>query len=329
MINRLLLRNKVVQTLYSTISSDTADNLVLAENELLFSIEKSNLLYHSLFKLVDDVTRYAEQRIEDRRNKILATYADKNPNLRFVNNRFALQVRGNVFVNGYLQKFLFDWGEYPDVVKELWREIEGSALYDEYMMSEEDGYEADRAFWVKVFKKIVPRMEELHSAIEESSIYWVNDLDVEISFVLKTMKLFAEENGDGQQLLLHSSEMGDVADVDEYVYKKNVAQGEDVEYAKRLLDLVLVKGGELEEMIEGVTINWKKERLVMMDTIILKAALVEVLYFPLIPVNVTLNEYINLSKEYSTKKSSLFVNGVLDRLVANLKAENKIQKMAL
>ncbi len=328
MINRQLLRNKVVQVLYSNMICKGEYDIHNAEKELEHSIDKSNDLYHALLLLTLQITEYAERLIDDRMNKLMPTEEEKNPNLRFVRNRFAAQLRENNNLNEYMNSFSFSWYDYPEVMKELYSKMVSSDYYINYMESSDSNYEMDKDLWRWIFKKLVPTVETLADAIEECSIYWIEDIDIVLSYVVKTTKLFNEEMGENQPLLLHSSHVSS-GEKDKYLDEKEEMQEEDIAYACKLVKTVMLNNNKYDDMITEVIKNWDYDRLVFMDTIILKAALAELLSFPTIPVSVTMNEYIEMSKFYGTSKSSVFINGVLDKIVAKLKEEHKLQKLGL
>ncbi len=327
MINRQLLRNKVIQTLYAHFTSGDNRDLRLAETELIHSIDKANDLYHALLTLIVETTQYFEQRIDAGRNKLMPTPEELNPNVRFIENRFVAQLKENLNLQEYTSFSPFTWLQFPSLMKEIANQIEQENAYIEYMKRAESSYDLDKDIWRKIFKSVLPRVEHLTEIIEDQSIYWADDLDVEVSFVIKTIKLFKQENNENQGLPLHSSIIAE--NIDTYIEDKEAAQAEDIRYAKKLLSSVIVNDNKFTQTIAAVTQNWTADRIVLMDSIIIKAAIAELLDFPTIPVNVTLNEYIDLAKIYSTKRSSTFVNGVLDRILSDLKQENKLQKVGL
>jgi transcription antitermination protein NusB len=310
MINRGLLRIKVVQILYSYYKSD-GKSIPLAEKELFKSVERTYDLYFHLLQLSVDITRYASDRIETRRNKLRPTSEDLNPNTRFIDNSFVAQLSQNIHFVEHLNKQKLSWVDQPDIVKGLHDEIIASELYTEYMAAEAVDYEADKNLWRKIFKKIILQSQDLDDSIEDQSIYWVDDVELVVSFILKTIKRFEQEKGDEQELLP--------------MFKDE----EDAEFATKLIRTVLTKGPALREMIDKNTKNWDLDRIAFMDIVIMEVSLAELLEFPTIPVNVTLNEYIEIAKNYSTDKSGTFINGVLDNIVGQLKKENKLIKVVM
>lgn len=308
MINREILRTKVVQTLYSYHKGNTITH-AMAEKELFHSIERTYDLYYQLLQLSVELTNHAASRIENKRNKLRPTDEDLHPNTRFIDNVFIKQLSENVQFDEYLSRNKLSWVNYPEIIKSLFEDIESSDFYMEYMESDKIGYEEDKNLWKKIYKKIILESEDLDNAVEEQSIYWVDDVEIVLSFVIKTIKRFEQENGARQPLLA--------------MFKDD----EDAEFARKLLVGTLKNGPEYRELIDKNTRNWDLDRIAFMDILIMEVAISEIMDFPTIPVNVTLNEYIEIAKKYSTVKSGTFINGVLDNIIGQLKTENKLVKV--
>ena len=308
MINRVLIRIKVVQILYAYYKSD-GKSLPVAEKELFFSIEKTYDLYFHLLALSLEITRYAALRIDAKRNKLRPDPEDLNPNTRFIDNKFAAQLAKNEALNDCLQAKKLSWADDQDVIKELYEEILATDFYAEYMDAKSTDYATDKDFWRKIYKQIILTSEALDSSIEEQNIYWTDDIETVVSFIIKTIKRFDENNGRYQELL------------------PMFRDEDDAEFARKLLHNTLLNNTEYREVINKNTKNWELDRIAFMDIIIMVVALAELLNFPTIPVSVTLNEYIEISKTYSTDKSSTFINGVLDNIVNQLKNDNKLMKV--
>jgi N utilization substance protein B len=310
MINRVLLRIKIVQILYSYYKSD-GKSLPLAEKELFHSIEKTYDLYFHLLNLSIEITKFASDRIETKRNRLRPTSEDLNPNTRFIDNSFISQLSKNVQFNDYLTLRKLSWVNYPDIIKELYEEVIVTDFYSEYMNASTLDYASDKDVWRKIFKKVILQNENLDDSIQDQSIYWTDDIEMVVSFIIKTIKRFDETKAEEQPLLP--------------MFKDQ----EDSEFASKLLRSVLTKGPVLREMIDTNAQNWEIDRIAFMDIVIMEVALAELLDFPTIPVNVTLNEYIEIAKTYSTEKSGTFINGVLDNIVGELKKENKLIKVVM
>ena len=310
MINRVLLRIKIVQILYSYYKSD-GKSLPLAEKELFHSIEKTYDLYFHLLNLSIEITKFASDRIETKRNRLRPTSEDLNPNTRFIDNSFISQLSKNVQFNDYLTLRKLSWVNYPDIIKELYEEVIVTDFYSEYMNASTLDYASDKDVWRKIFKKVILQNENLDDSIQDQSIYWTDDIEMVVSFIIKTIKRFDETKAEEQPLLP--------------MFKDQ----EDSEFASKLLRSVLTKGPVLREMIDANAQNWEIDRIAFMDIVIMEVALAELLDFPTIPVNVTLNEYIEIAKTYSTDKSGTFINGVLDNIVTHLKKENQLIKVVM
>jgi len=308
MINRVLLRIKTIQILYSYYKGD-GQSISLAEKELFHSIEKTYELYFHLLQLAVEITQYAENKIDSRKNKLRPTPEDLDPNTRFVDNRFVAQLKKNNQLQSFLKEHKTSWANNQDIVKSMYELIVTSDSYTEYMASESTDYILDKDIWRKIYKKIILQNEEFSDSIEDQSIYWTDDLEIVISFIIKTIKRFDPENGANQELLP--------------MFKDD----EDAEFASKLITKSLENDTEYREMIDKHTQNWELDRIAFMDIIIMQAALAEIISFPTIPINVTLNEYIEISKSFSTDKSATFINGVLDNIVKELRAENKLIKV--
>lgn len=304
MINRVLIRIRVVQILFSYSQNDTID-LKKAENELLFSLQKSYDLYHYFLSLLIVLTDLYERRVEARRAKLLPSEEDMNPNTKLLENKFIRQLRDNKQLNDYLQERPFDWYNQDAYTRNLLDTILASDVYKDYIGNTDESYDVDREFWRKVFKHIICTSEELYNLLEDESLYWNDDVEIVQSFVLKTIKRFDGQDGAEQDLLP--------------MFKDDT----DREFAVKLLRESLFNGKDYRDSIDKYTQNWESERIALMDMVIMQIAVSELVNFPSIPVSVTLNEYIDIAKAYSTTKSASFINGILDSIVKELK-ETKI-----
>jgi len=310
MINRVLLRIKVIQILYAYYKGEGKTPLMV-EKELFYSVKKTYDLYYHLLNLAIVITDYAIARIESRKTKLLPTREDLNPNTRFVDNSFISQLRSNLHLKSYLKQEKLSWVNDSDIIKLLYELIINSDFYQEYMDADDVDYTSDKDIWRKIFKKLIMTSQEFDSNIEDQSIFWTDDVELVISFVIKTIKKFDYENGVSQPLLP--------------MFKDD----EDADFARRLLNGAIKNSAEYKEIIDNHTRNWELDRIAFMDTLIMEVAITELLEFPTIPVSVTLNEYIEIAKTYSTEKSGLFVNGVLDNIVKQFVKENKMLKVVM
>ena len=307
MINRILIRIKVLQIVYSFYQNGNSD-LKVAENELLFRLRKSYDLYHYFLLLIIEVTNLQKRTLDVKKNKYMPTHAELNPNTRLIDNRFAAQVAENAALQKYVAEQGLSWANDEEFVKSVLDIILASDLYNEYLDNENDSYETDKEFWRCVFKKLICGNEVIEDFLEDKSIYWNDDIEIVETFTLKTIKKFEEKNGSKQELLPMFKDL------------------EDHSFAIKLFRQTLLKGAEYRERINNHMKNWETERIANMDLIIMQVALAEIMTFPSIPINVTLNEYIDTAKYYSTPKSGNFINGILDSIVSELKKEKVLLK---
>ncbi|MFV0419520.1 MAG: transcription antitermination factor NusB [Dysgonomonas sp.] len=307
MINRVLIRIRVVQILFSCFQDETT-SLKKAENELMFSLQKSYDLYFYMLSLMLELTTTYEQKIDARKSKLLPTEEDIKPNTKLLDNKFIKQLASNKEIEKYLTDRPFSWSEHDAFIRKMLETILNSDTYKEYIEEESDTYDNDREFWRKIFKHVICAEEDLYTLLEDESLYWNDDVEIVQSFVLKTIKRFDEENGASQKLLP--------------MFKDD----SDREFAVKLLRESLFNGKEYRELIDKYTKNWESERIALMDMVVMQIAIAEIMTFPSIPISVTLNEYIDIAKSYSTVKSASFINGILDAIVKELKEEKKIIK---
>ena len=306
MINRIIIRIKVLQIVYAYYQNESKD-LNSAENELMHSLLKSYELYHYLLLLIPAITFVEQKRIDKRKQKYLATEEDKNPNTRLANNRFSEQLSRNKQLLAFFNEKGSIWTDEEAFLKKLLDQITSSDVYSEYLNSP-DNYNSDKEFWRKVFKNHIQNNDDLYDVLEERNIYWNDDLDIIGTFGLKTIKRFDELTNPEQTLLP--------------MFKDE----EDKLFAIKLLHKTILEGTSYNERIEKHIKNWDIDRVACIDLYIIQIAMAELLNFPTIPVNVTLNEYIDIAKFYSTSKSSIFINGTLDAIVKELKTEKILFK---
>jgi len=310
MINRVLIRIKVIQILYSYYKGNCG-SIENAEKELFFSLGKTYEMYFYLLMLVNEITVYAQKRIEKEENKFITTPEDKKQSRKFVNNRFVKQLSENLKMKEYVEEHSLSWEQHEALIKELYSVITASDAYKEYMQSAEFSYQQDKDLWRALFKGVLSDNEMLGKELEEMSIYWNDDADVVVSFIVKTIKLFEESEGENQDLI--------------HMFRDD----EDRIFARDLLRNSLYNEKEYLDLVNAHTTNWDTDRIAFMDIIIMQAALAEICNFPSIPVNVSMNEYIEITKLYSTAKSGNFINGILDAIVTDLRKDNKIIKAAI
>lgn len=307
MISRRIIRTKALQVLYAYYASEER-SITNSEKELFFCIHKTYDLYHYLLLLVTEIADYAESRMEIKRNKHQPTEDDLNPNTKFISNLFIRQLRENRQLKAYTEQKKLSWVNHPDLIKELYLILTESEMYQAYMANNSRSYLDDRKFTEKIFNNILLVSEELYQVLEEQSIYWNDDIEFVISVIGKTMKKFNEQSDTSVSLMP--------------LFKDE----DDREFAKELFRKSIVNHDEIQQLIKVHSNNWDVERIAFMDILIMQLAITEFLYFPSIPTKVTMNEYIELSKYYSTEKSRNFINGILDKTLKDLKKEGKIKK---
>ena len=315
MINRRFLRVKVLQALYAYIGS--GEELVLdGEKHLLESINKMKELFSWQLSFLVETKRFAENRIEENKRKNFPTQEDLNPNMRYVNNKVLNVLENNKDLRKEEEKLKINWADHQDIIRNYYNMMKSTPEYQEYMSANVDNFDHDKKFIVKMITEYFSELEVLQDFYEEKSIFFVDDYHLVTSMLIKfisEMKASFNESS-----LLPS------------IYKtENDPVNEDKEFVKKLFREVLKHNEEYGKLVGANTSNWEKERVCVMDMIILKMALTEFCCFPYIPVKVTMNEYIEISKYFSTPKSKIFVNGILDRILKKLNEENAIVKKGI
>lgn len=278
------------------------------EKELDHSIQKSYELYHLLLLLVTDISVYAGTRIEIAGKKIQPTWEDLNPNNRFVDNKLISQLRDNKQLLRYLEMTGLSWVRHPELIKELYYELINSLAYIDYMAGESVEYEDDKRIVSFIFTDIVQMNQHLNQVIEEMSIYWNDDLEFIISMIIKTIKKYHEDDDPTKALMP--------------LYKNE----DDRDFVRGLFRKSLINRDFSVNLIKETASNWDIDRIAFMDILIMQIAITELMEFQSIPTKVTLNEYLDIAKYYSTDKSNTFINGILDKIMENLKKEGKILK---
>ena len=306
MISRRLLRIKVLHMLYAYFNGNN-EGLARYEKDLFKSIEKSYDLYHLFFVLLIDVKEYAQGRIDLAKNRRVPTREDLDPNLKFVENRVIKKLMSTNRLYKYIDEKKLSWVDHPELIKRVYQDIIDSEIYQKYMNAEEDSYKADADFVVDFFSEFLVNNDLLYQILEEHSIYWNDDIEFVLSMNIKTV----------QRIKSHEIE------VRLFQLFKN---DEDKEFVKKLFRMVVLDHQKNSDIIQSNIKNWDVDRIAQMDLLVMEMAVTEVLQFPSIPVKVSFNEYIELVKFYSTNRSNAFVNGVLDKIIAKLKADDKIKK---
>ncbi|MBR1469837.1 MAG: transcription antitermination factor NusB [Prevotella sp.] len=306
MINRELIRIKIVQLVYAYYQNGNR-NLDNAEKELLFSLSKAYDLYNLLLLLIVAISKEERHRIEIRQQRARREGTEEPPT-KFADNNFALQLEDNKMLRQATEELNLSWEDNIEFVRKMCNLIEESQIYREYMESDDNSYEADREVWRKIYKQIIQENEDLDAVLEERSLYWNDDKEVVDTFVLKTIRRFEAKNASRQELLPE--------------YKDE----EDRDFARKLFRATILNADTYQRYMSEASRNWDFSRLAYMDVVIMQIAIAEMLTFPNIPLTVSINEYVDLAKLYSTHKSGAYINGMLDTIARHLIKTGKVMK---
>lgn len=306
MINRELIRTKIVQLTYAYYQNGSK-NIENAEKELLLSLSKAYDLYNYLLDLIVAITKEETQRIEQLsiRNR---REGKEEPSTKFIFNKFAVQLQENKALNSFNEDKNMSWNDDIDFVRNLCDKIEQSDTYKAYMDAPENDYEADREVWRKLYRQLIEDNDDLDQLLETKSLYWNDDKEVVDTFVLKTIKRFDPKEKGNQELLPE--------------YKDE----DDREFARKLFRATILNANEYQRYMSETSRNWDFSRLAYMDIVIMQIAIAELLNFPNIPVSVTINEYVDMAKRYSTPRSGGYINGMLDAIARHLVDTGKLLK---
>jgi N utilization substance protein B len=278
-----------------------------AEKELLFSLSKAYDLYIFLLALIVAVTKEARHRVE-----VITARVNREggelPSEKFAYNKFAILLEENRQLNDFLEQQKQTWDNDIEFVRKLLDQIEQTQIYKDFMASDDDSYDAHRELWRRLYKVLVMENADLDALLEEKSLYWNDDKETVDTFVVKTIKRFDPKNAKNQELLPE--------------YKDD----EDKEFAQKLFRATILNADQYQHYMSDASRNWDFSRLAYMDVVIMQIAIAEMLTFPGIPVSVTINEYVELAKLYSTPKSSGYINGMLDTIARYLNSTGKMMK---
>lgn len=306
MINRKLIRVKIVQLTYAYYQNGH-HNMDTAEKELLFSLSKAYDLYNYLLGLIVAITQEERRRV-DIATRRAEREGTETPSQRFAFNKFATQLEENKQLNLFMEDKKMSRENDVEAVRKLCDQIERSPLYQEYMMSGAEDYETDRELWRRIYRTLIQGNEDLDAILEEKSLYWNDDKEIVDTFVLKTIKRFDPANKADQELL---PEYDDT---------------EDREYALKLFRSTILNADTYQRYMSETSRNWNFSRLAYMDVVLMQIAIAEMLTFPNIPISVTINEYVDLAKLYSTPKSGGYINGMLDAIARHLVDTGRLLK---
>ncbi|MCQ2325437.1 MAG: transcription antitermination factor NusB [Paludibacteraceae bacterium] len=312
MISRTIVRTRIIQTLFAYYKDGDKTPLT-AKKELINSFSDSYSLYMLLLSFMDELPRYADEQLADAVSRARITHRTYTPNRKFIDNAISQQVFSSRALRAYLEENKLRWDSGMSFIANFYKQLLNVPFYKEFMQLEAPSYDDAKGLWRRIFAELLLNNEELYSTLEEMEVAldhtnWATDADWVISFIVKTLKRFEEANGANQPLLpMFDNES-------------------ELDFAKQLLTATLDHHEEYEQMIDGHLKNWDASRIAYMDRIILETALAEMINFPEIALEVSFNEYIELAKEYSSEKSHIFINGILNEILSELKRENKLLK---
>lgn len=306
MLSRRLLRIKVLKALFAHLKSD-ADNLIASEKGLIASVDKAYDLYFQLLTLPAELVHYAAERQEIAKQKKLPTFEDLHPNTKFIDNCVIRTIANTDAVNDYVASHKLGWAQYPELIRTIYNQLAESEYFRTYMARDERNFTEDRALIDYLFTTLLADCPALDEVLEEQSIMWADDLPFVLMMIQRTISNMRISHTELRVAEKYKSE-------------------EDPAFLKTLFEKSLVNYNDYQRQIERFTANWDIERIVFMDNLIIGIAMAELISFPSIPVKVTMDEWIEIAKYYSTPGSSTFINGVLDKIVVALTEEGKIQK---
>ena len=313
MLNRRILRIKAFKVLYSNAIAENM-SLAQAQSQLDMACEATRDLYVYMLGIVSPLTRIASERIEAAKTKFNPTEEDLNPNMKFADNALAKLLDADVDFQKVLSKKKLSWDQFDIFLKKVMTSIASKEYFAEYMASPTRSLKEDCRLFTRIFEEEFVDNEDLESILEDKSLYWNDDLAYSLTWCCKTLKAF--EKGESWKLIpLYQSEMLAGPEVES-----------DQAFVRRLLQSAFAGYDRYFSMISEAVTGWEKERLFSTDVALIVLGLAEASTFPTIPVKVTINEYVEISKFYGTPKSRSFVNGLLDRIVQKLADEGKINK---
>ena len=307
-----MVRTRVVQTLFA-FYKDSDKTLLTARKELNKSFADTYDLYFVLLDFANELTAYAQRQLEDQKARAKATHSNWQPNRRFVQNRLAQQLFDNRALRARMQEQQLSWDSGMQVVSETYKRLIESDYYRTYMDAEQCTYEDDKRLWRQIYQHLLLANDNLYDALDEMELVldksnWTTDVEIVLSYVVKTIKRFSEDSTPETPLL----EMFDNED--------------EVRFATSLLEKAIQNHGQYEQLINSHLKRWEADRIAYMDRIILETALAEITEFEEIALTVSMNEYIELAKAYSGDKSYMFINGILTEILRDLKNEGKFIK---
>lgn len=285
-------------------------NFANAEKSLTNSIQDFYKLFLYLFSILPELKRYREKKIENLKEKLNPSEEDLNPNRKFINNLVIAQIEENSTLKKLLESYKISWENHPDLIVSIYNEMIKSDFFETYMANRTQNYEEDKRFVLQIIATTFANSELLHWFLSEQNVHWTNDYNDALLMLYRNIEIFKESHGNTTKIFP--------------LWKDEI---EDKKFYKDLFLKTTTKDSEYQEIIEKKLQNWDFDRLINIDIILIKMAICELLEFPTIPIKVTLNEYIELAKNYSSNKSGTFVNGMLDKIIADFRNEDKIKKI--
>ena len=309
MLNRRHLRIKALQNIYAWQMTDKRD-LASSKKNLMNSIDNVYEMYIRMLALLSEITEYTAVDAIERANKHFPTPEDLNPNQKLLHNKFIVLLQKNPEFQAAVNKYQVNWNSEPGFLKTVYNKLKAAPEYIAYLDDKDDSLEGSKEIIKFIFRKIILKNQNIIQAFEDKFINWSVDKEVMQGMVAKTIKNFISEDPFKNKLTPISADWK-----------------EDSKFVEDLFVYTLKNNNEYQALIAERTKNWESERIALMDTILMKMAICELMNFPSIPVKVTINEYLDLSKDYSTPKSNSFINGILDKILGDLKRSNSIKKI--
>jgi len=308
MVTRRYLRTKVFQALYA-VEKDRKEDFRVSEKKLDQAIQGCQILSVYFLSLLPEIVRYRILRLEELKEKINPTNEDLNPNMKFIDNKVIRQIEENADIKQFCANHKIDWSERYDFVSQMYHEVANSDLYLTYLNSSQQNYQEDKDFVLNLLSIIFPESELLHWFLEEKNVHWFDDYNDALLAAYKNIDKFKENQSSKVSLIP--------------LFKND----DEITFYKELFRKTLLHNVEYQKRIDRKLQHWESERVMEIDAILMKMAMCELTQFQTIPIKVTINEYIELAKLYSSRKSGVFINGILDSIVTDLKNEDLLDKM--
>jgi len=308
MITRRYLRTKVLQAVYA-VEKNPKEPFLVSEKKLGNAIQSCQILSVYFLSLLPEIVRYRTLRMEELKEKINPTVEDLNPNTKFIDNMVIKQIEENSVIHSFCQNNHIDWSDRYDFIAQVYHEIANSNFFIEYMASPKRSYYEDKDFVLNILSEIFAESELLHWFLEEKNVHWFDDYNDALLAAYKNINQYKENQSPQTPLI------------------PLLKDEEEVTFYSDLFRKTLLYNAEYQKRIDDKLLHWESERVMEIDTILMKMALCELTQFPTIPIKVTINEYIELAKLYSSRKSGVFINGILDRIILDLKNEGLLNKM--